>query len=346
MMIRTIIAVATLCSLSAQIGSAKQLDKVTLGVNAVVSDAPFYIAQAKGMFKDQGLDVEFVSFDSGPKMVAPLGAGQLDVGAGAISAGLLNSQSRGLNIRIVADKGSTTPTVDHGPLIVRKDLVDSGKVKSYADLRGLKVAEAGKGGAVASRLNEFLKTAGLTYADVEHVWNMGYPQQVTALANGAVDAAISSEPSVTQAVEKGVAVRFSKPEDYPNQQIATLLYSDNFAKKRPDVAQRFMNAYLAAVRLYNDAVDKNGRFSGPVGDEVIDILATNTSVRDKNILRAMIANGNNPDGEVNVDSLEKDLSFFRSQGYIEGDPNLSSMIDMSFARNTVKKLGMYNDAGN
>src|ERR687885_649031 len=64
--------------------------------------------------------------------VAPLAAGQLDVGGGAPSAGLGNALARGLNLKIVADKGSTPPGFGYAGVVIRKDLWDSG-VRSPAD---------------------------------------------------------------------------------------------------------------------------------------------------------------------------------------------------------------------
>ena len=82
---------------------------VTVGLPAVVTDAPFFIAQANGYFKDEGLTVHFEDFASAAKMIAPLGAGEIDVGAGAPSVGLYNAVARGIGIKIVADKGHIAP---------------------------------------------------------------------------------------------------------------------------------------------------------------------------------------------------------------------------------------------
>ncbi|MDO9218169.1 MAG: ABC transporter substrate-binding protein, partial [Lacisediminimonas sp.] len=91
--------------------------EVRIGTNGVVSDAAFFIANRKGYFAEQGIKVTFVRFDAGPKMIAPLGTGQLDVAAGAISAGLFNAAARGINIKIVADKGSSPPGYDYVPIL-------------------------------------------------------------------------------------------------------------------------------------------------------------------------------------------------------------------------------------
>jgi NitT/TauT family transport system substrate-binding protein len=318
---------------------AQEMVEVRIGTNNVVSDAPFFIANKKGYFKEQGINIKFVPFDAGPKMIAPLGTGQLDVAAGAISAGLFNAAARGINIKVVADKGSTPPSYDYMPILVRKSLVDAGKVKSFKDLKGLKVAEAAKGGSPGSKLNEALKSAGLGYKDVHHEY-LGYPQHVAALMNGAIDASVTTEPSATQAVEKGAAVRFSSDELYPNQQIAVLLYGGDFISKKPQVAKKFMIAYLKGARFYNDAL-KDGKFAGPNAAEVITILTQDSNVKDPALYKKMTPNGIHPDGKLNEASLQKDLQFYKEQGYLEGAVTMEQVVDTSFAGMAVKELGPY-----
>ena len=333
-----ILATALLAGLAGGSALAEEVTTVRIGVNAVVSDVVMHIADAKGYFKEQGLEVEFVNFDSGPKMVAPLASGQIEVGAGASSVGLFNAAARDLGIKIVADKGSSMPDYSYMPLLVRKDLVDSGRVKSIKDLKDLTVAEAGRGGSPAPALDELLRREGLTYDSVKHVYNMGYPQQVSALANKAVDAAFTTEPSATQAVERGYAVRFAS--GYPRQQIAVLLYADEFTKKSPEAAKKFMVAYLKGARLFNDAV-VGGRLAGPNADEVIAVLETSTRIKDEALFRKMIMPGIDPNGRVNAKSLADDMEFYKRHGFLENPVDLAKMIDTSFAEAAVAQLGEY-----
>jgi NitT/TauT family transport system substrate-binding protein len=318
---------------------AADLAEVRVGTNGVVSDAAFFIANRKGYFAEQGIKVTFVPFDAGPKMIAPLGVGQIDVAAGAISAGLFNAAARGIEIKMVADKGSTPPGYDYVPILVRKALVDSGKVKTFKDLKGLKIAEAGKGGSQSSKLNEALKSVGLSYKDVEHEY-IGYPQHVPALMNGAVDAAVTTEPSATQAVERGAAVRLSMDKLYPNQEVAALFYGGKFIKDSPELARKFMVAYIKGARVYNDAL-KGGKFAGPAADEVIKMLAEDSNVKDASLYRKMTPNGINPDGLLNIASLKKDLQFYKDQGYLEGQITVEQVVDDSFAKAALKELGPY-----
>src|SRR5689334_10637200 len=302
---------------------------VRVGIAQASSDVGLYLAEKKGYFKAEGLNVSFVAFDSGARMVAPLGAGQLDVGAGSAAAGFYNAVARGLAIKIVADKGSTPPGYGFQPLLVRKDIVDSGRYKTLKDLKGMKIAGSAPGSASTSTLNEALKKAGLKYTDVERVF-MGFPQHVMALQNKAVDASMTTEPSATRAVQSGAAVRvMGDDEIYPNHQLSVVLYGGRFIQEHRDVAQRFMHAYLRAIRDYNDAL-KDGKLAGPKADEVIAILTQYTRIKDPAVYRAITPQGCNPDGRIHLPSLRNDLAFFVAQKDVQAQITVEQVIDLSF----------------
>jgi len=321
----------------AQVANAQT--PVRVGTLGAISDAPIFIADKKGFFKDEGLAVTMTTFNSAAVMVAPLGAGQLDVGAGSPSAGMYNAVSRNINIRIVADKAQSTNGYGATKLIVRKDLVESGRFKSLADLKGMKIAGNAPGVSNTAMLNAMLTSVGLKYADVE-VINLGFPDHFTALQNKSIDAGATIEPIATLAVERGAAVEIMRDDQiYPNHQIAALLYGDHFAMRR-DVADRFMRAYLRGVRFYVRAL-KDGRLAGPTAEEVIPILIEYTSVKNAELLRKITPTGMDPDGRVNIESLQMDLDFYTSQGLVQGKVEVSKIVDHTFLDAALKVLGPF-----
>ena len=313
---------------------------VTVGAASTTSDAPIYIADRKGFFRAEGIDVKITNFRSASDMVAPLGAGQLDAGAGSAGAALYNAVARGIKIRIVADKASSPPGYGATKILVRKDLVESGRYKTLADLKGLRFAMNAPGVSNTSTLNTLLKSAGLKYSDVQTV-DLPFPDHVVALKNKSVEASASVEPGPTIAVRNGDAVVIkSDDEILPNHQIAVLLYSEDFALKRRDEAIRFMRAYIRAVRFYNGAL-KDGRLAGPNADEVIAILSEATPIKARAIYQAITPTGMNPDGRVNRESLAYDLAFYTEQGLIKGAIRLDDVVDSSFVDAVLNELGPY-----
>ena len=87
-------------------GRAQGVETVRVGVNKVISDIVFYIAEERGIFAEQKLEgaIDLVQF--GPRMIAPLGVGQIDIGAGASSAGMYNAVSRGIIVKRKCREGA------------------------------------------------------------------------------------------------------------------------------------------------------------------------------------------------------------------------------------------------
>jgi NitT/TauT family transport system substrate-binding protein len=203
----------------------------------------------------------------------------------------------------------------------------------------MKFAMNAPGVSNTATLNALLKSVGLKYSDVETV-NLPFPDHVPALKNKSVDASASVEPGPTIAIKNGYAVLVKSDDQIiPYHQIAVLLYSEKFAQ-RTDVAQRFMRAYLRAVRFYNGAL-ADGHMAGPNADEVIAILSAATQFKDPAVYRSITPTGMNPDGRVNEQSLADDLAFYRQQGLIAGDLKLNELVDQSFVDAAMKDLGPY-----
>jgi len=319
---------------------ASRAETVRVGIVGASSDAPFFIADAKGYLSEEGLALELMSFDTGAKMVAPLGTGELDAGGGAVSVGLYNAVKRGVGLKVVADKVHYGPGYGFASLLVRKDLVESGKFRGYGDLKGLRVAISGIGIGDESVLNEALKRGGLKWGDATPV-HMGFAQHPPAFANGAIDASITNEPTSTFIQRQGSALRFAgNDEFYPNQQTAVLLYGEPFIKNRRPAALKFMRAYIRAVRFYNDAL-AGGRLAGPNGPEVISILTKYSSLKDAAVYRAITPPAIDPDGVINVESLTKDWQFFRDTGQLDGKVAPTDIVDRSFMAEIVAALGPY-----
>jgi NitT/TauT family transport system substrate-binding protein len=280
-------------------------------------------------------------FKSAAGMVAPLGTGELDAGGGTVSAGVYNAAARGVTLKIVADEGSMRPGYGYSSLLVRQDLVDSGRYKSLADLKGMKVAVAAPGAGSASALNEALKKGGLKYGDADVVY-MGFPDQLPAYRNKAIDASIGTEPTMTLIREEKLATRIAGDDViYPGQQNAVVFYSANFINNRRTVAEHFMRAYIRGLRDYLAAL-KDGHLAGKDAAAVIAILTQHTRLKDPALYSRIVPSSADPDGRVNLDTLKNDLAFFRAQGLVKNSTiTVDDVYDGSFVNTALKTLGPY-----
>lgn len=312
--------------------------KVTVGLLASTTDSGIFVGQAHGYFQQEGIELDLQHFQTLVDMVAPVSNGQLDVAAGALAAGLYNAAARNIGLRIVADKGQDpSKDWDFSALVLRKALVDSGQVKDYADLKGLKLVTSGRGNSPEVSLATALKKGGLTLQDVNYS-QMGFPDMVTAIETGAIDGGIMIEPFVSRVVSDGAGVRWKGNVDIMggDQQVAVIVYSAQFAAKQ-DVAQRWMNAYIRGVRDYNDAFGPKRKGYA----DVVNILAQNTTVTDPKIYDKMVPAGLDPDGNLDLQSMQADLGYYRDSGQVKEQVDLSKLVDTSFQTAAVKALGAY-----
>jgi NitT/TauT family transport system substrate-binding protein len=205
----------------------------------------------------------------------------------------------------------------------------------------MKVAGSAPGNAAATVVLKFLAAGGLKADDINQVY-MNFPQMVIALQNKAIDAALPAEPSVSEALRTGAVVAVANDFDvYPVHQISELLYSGKFATRDPDLARRFMRAFLRGVRFENDALGPDGAFVGSKGDQVVSILAEYGPFKDPAVWRSFILSACDPNGALHVASIQEDLDIFREQGLLEGKLDLARVIDTSFTDWAVGQLGPY-----
>jgi NitT/TauT family transport system substrate-binding protein len=216
-----------------------------------LSFAPFMIADQEGFFKEQGLEVEFVRMDRGTDAIAALAQNDLDVYAGAINVGILAAMQQ-IGIRIVADKGYFDPQgCTYITTMARRELIESGGLESVSAARGLRVNMSSRANIREYYFERLLMSAGLTIADVELA---AVPDEAAgeALKNDSLDLAPITDPWVTRIEKDGSGVSWMPAQEVlPGYHFGFVAYSERFIREDPEAAQRFMTAFLKAVRQYN-----------------------------------------------------------------------------------------------
>ena len=185
------------------------LEVVRMADARVLAAAPVYVALEKGYFREQGIHLQLETTAGAADVVPFLATGDLDLALGATTVGLFNAFDRGADIKIIAPAGIMTLEDSPLPLLVRKDLYDSGEVRGPADLRGRKVAMNTRGASPEYLLSKIMDGVGLTVNDLDLV-TVPFPDMPAALANGSIDAAVAAKPAATRAVSLGVAVKLVK----------------------------------------------------------------------------------------------------------------------------------------
>jgi len=326
-------AALSIAAASAQTAPAAPRVALKVGAIGAVSDAGIFIAQDKGFFRDEGLDVELVGFKAAPQILPAIATGEVQVSGSAVTPALFNAFARGIGMKLVADKGQVAKGFGFAAIAIRSDLADT--VKDFRDLKGRKFAVMGKGVSSTAQLGKALELGGIEPNEVELI-ELGLPEMVAALGNKAIDGATLLEPFITLATARKVAIRWKGMEDFLpfTGQNGVIIYSQKFAEEQPEAANRWMVAYLKGNRAYLDAVTK-----GTDRDDINAILARHTAVKDLSLLAKIAPTGFDPNGRLELKSLEADQDWFLKLGLQQARADLGKVIDYRYVDYAVARLG-------
>jgi NitT/TauT family transport system substrate-binding protein len=225
----------------------EEIEKVTLGVETSLLPAAVWVAENKGYFEREGLDLTIKEFDSGRTALATmLNEGNLDMVTVAQTPVMFNSFDRDDYVII-----ATMVYSDNDVKILARQ--DRG-IKNPSDLRG-KTVGITKGSTGHFFLGLFLIHSGLQLSEVETI-DIEASELPQALVDGRVDAISTWEPHIWNAKKlldenavrlqpRGGAKIFR--EDFyfvPNR---------NFMENNPETLKRF----LKAIEKGEEFIQKN-----------------------------------------------------------------------------------------
>jgi NitT/TauT family transport system substrate-binding protein len=310
---------------------------VKLGVTGRPDSAFLMLALQRGYFDQHGIHIETVTGGSGNEFVAPLAQNRIQAASGSLNAALFNALNRGIDIRIVADfahlGGESDGLVS---IMARSDLMDSGAIRSPADLKGKEISLGfGRGHYSYLMARTMFAKAGLTFADVT-LRDMSIPNSLAAMANKVIDASFVIEPLVTAALRQniaGILVKGGSVE--PGAQLAVAVFSPEFARQS-DAATRFLMAYLRGARDYHDAfVAKKDQ------DAAIAILTRTLPVKDPEVWKIAMPQHIDLNGRVNVADIKRQAAAYKELGDISGPvPDIDKYVDHRLAEGAVKIIGV------
>jgi NitT/TauT family transport system substrate-binding protein len=322
---RTLLKFIMLAACACLGGHAYASETVSIGHLGLISDAPFYIGIEEGYFKKHGIDVKLERYTSAAQAMAQLATGDIKVVGGGISPALFNAFARGFEMKIVAARTREIPGRTISSVMVRSDLKD--QIKSFADLKGRKIALNAPGSPHVFIMGKALESAGLTLKDVDVAY-MSFPDMRAAFLSKAIDAAIVSEPFVAQYQRANVANAWRHTPDIiknPPLELAVVIYNADWAKNDPKAARDFMTGYLRSVRDFEIAAT-----GGSTRARVVEILTKYTNVKDPTVYEEMAWPYTDPKGVVAADSISEIQDWFMKQGQVKQHVPVEKMIDAEY----------------
>jgi NitT/TauT family transport system substrate-binding protein len=312
---------------------APEKPKVIVGVGGktLLYYLPLSIAEQKGYFKAEGLDVELQDFPGGARALQALLGGSVDIVSGAYEH-TITQQAKGQNIEAVFLQGKYSAIV----LVMNK--AKAAQYKSPADLKGMKIGVTAPGSSTNMFVNVLLAKVGLKPDDVSIIGAGATAGAVAIMQRGELDALANLDPVISQLEVNGftsvVDTRTAKgmQDVYGGAYAAGCIYVPvEFAKKYPNTMQAFVNAMMRALRF----------IQASTVDQIVAAVPADYYA-DKALYKAALEKNIETyrhDGVIGTEATRnvyRDLKSF-DPGVQNATVDLAKTIDMSFAQKAAQK---------
>ncbi|MGN1014959.1 MAG: ABC transporter substrate-binding protein [Butyricicoccus sp.] len=223
-----------------------ELVPMTLSFSTWVGYGPFFIADEKGFYEEQGLDVDPKIVDDEASFASLIGSNSVQALSHVIDREVINFASDIPETCImVCDQSSGGDGI-----------VASEEIQSATDLKG-KTIGLNKSSTSYFYFLTVLEEAGLTEEDVT-IKDMDADSAGTSFVQGQLDAAVTWEPWLTNANQREGGHLLCDSADYPNTIVDVVTVNDEFIAANPDKITGFIEAWNQAVDWYNDGNQEEG----------------------------------------------------------------------------------------
>lgn len=207
---------------------------------------PVYVADEKGWFAEEGIQIEWVGEIPAAQLVPAVAANTIQF-ANRHTPLVLTARAGGARVKIVAAGAQTTPERPHMKYLV----LPGSPIRGVEDLKGKKVAINSFGACSEYVLEEHLRRNGLD-KDVELVV-IPDPNQEQALKQGLVDVGVLHSPYYEKVVKTGAARELFNDYVVDDGLSGMLPYftNEDFARQHPDVVRRFVKVLVRAADWTN-----------------------------------------------------------------------------------------------
>jgi NitT/TauT family transport system substrate-binding protein len=227
------------------IAPAKSSAKLIVGLSSVnVAFLPIYVTEAKGFFKDEGLDVLLVLFNAGATNLQALIGGDVQI-MGSAFVETLGGRAAGVDVKNFWGVSNIMPF----------------QLYSQPDFKSMKQAK-GKRFAISrfGSLTDFLTRATLRHFGVDEkevtILQIGStPARFAALSAKGVDASIVWFPVTEIARSQGYNKLLDLKAVFPEWPYETFAAKESWLKKERDQAAKFLRAFQRGVRYTRENKD-------------------------------------------------------------------------------------------
>ena len=285
-----------------------------------VSALQFYIAQRKGFFTREGINLEMLPIEGGTaNMVVALTKGTVDIARTATPYLIQDVLKGSENVAIAGETG--TPIYS---LIVKPE------IKSFADLKGKTVGLSLAVDTISISTRKLMAMNGVKEADFKVKELVGTPARTECLKKGECDAVPLGQPDDLQLIQQGYRRLGVSTDAMSNFQFIVGAVRRSWGEKNKDALVRYVRALASSYRYMRDPA---------VRDEVVKIILDTTGSSEE-IARQTLALYFEPErgvvpkqGEIDVKGFGEVIRVMADAGELKSPlPPVERFIDLQYLK--------------
>jgi NitT/TauT family transport system substrate-binding protein len=284
---------------------------INAGVAASQSSAALILGVEQGFFEEEGIDVTIGQAATGAAAITQLINGDQQVGLGGISP-VITAVAGDIPITIVS--GAVNDREDPAGTQYQTIVPADSDIQSFADLEGKTVAVNSLKCCWEFWIREAVEKDGGD-PDSLNLLQVPFPEAVTALKQGEVDAISTLQPFATSLRQEGYRDIGDSPAvafDNPDNGNTVFYMSQQFISENPGIVERWRRAMEKSAEYANEHPDETRA-------QIIEKTGADPALVESAPLPAYTA-------EVDRDTVEKEGEFLVKYGVIEEAPDLDSLV--------------------
>ena len=299
-------------------------EDLTLSLSSLsLGTSPPLLAQRKGFYGQEGLDVQVTVVESGTRAMQALLGGSVQIAA------------TGPEDFIRATEGGTPMVILAGVLnSLTHSLMAGPKFKRVGDLRGGKVAVSGLTGSVTYALKFMLAKNNLQYPKDYLIIQIGGPAvRWAALKSGGIDATLVAEPLTLVAEESGLSNLGFVGDYLPHMQVTAIAAKSDWARANRGIVVRYLKGIVRTFQwLYSNK------------DEAIEVTSAVAKVEKRFGVRGYEIYTKRhvwpSDGSPTMEGLKVVLDYMREGKTLSSSASPEKYVDLSYLEQAKRELGI------
>jgi NitT/TauT family transport system substrate-binding protein len=304
-------------------------EKITVSATRTTGSAGAYIAQAKGYFAQEGLEVDFAFFNAAQPVALAVASGDAVVGLTGLTAALYNMGAKQA-LKIIAGGSSEQAGYSNSAFVVSNESFAKG-LRTPKDLGAVKNFGLTQiGSSYHYVMIRLAAKYGFNLSAIKLLPLQSFANVLSATIGNQVDAGLLQSNIALPAVHAGRVKIIGWAGDEVFRQSTGIFTLSNVTRTRRDMLERFLRAYIKGSTEYDQAFQQGSKDPALEAkrEELLKIITEYSQLPKEQVMEAV--SFIDPAARLDVDDVRTQIASWKGLGMVDAAVEADGMIDLSF----------------